>query len=82
MERKLHTHKYTPTRHSKWNCLASSSFQSMNTPPPPAKKGQAGKKSKLKRQKFFFSLRKFFNELPFNVWEWGREGEGQLTGRL
>lgn len=67
MERKLHTHKYTPTHHSKLNCLASSSFQSMNTPPPPAKKARQKKKSKLKRQKFFFSLREIFNELTLNV---------------
>lgn len=78
MERKLHSHKYTPTHHSKRNCLASSSFQSMNTPPPPAKKGQAEKKKwKLKRQKFFYSLREIFNELPFNGGR-GDEGEGQL----
>ena len=81
MERKLHTHKYTPTHHSKQNCLASSSFQSMNTPPPPAKKGQAEKTSKLKRQKFFFSLRQIFNELPFNG-GWRSGGEGQLSGHL
>ena len=77
MERKLHSHKYTPTHHSKRNCLASSSFQSMNTPPPPAKKGQEKKKWKLKRQKFFYSLREIFNELPFNGGQ-GDEGEGQL----
>lgn len=60
MERKLHTHKYTPTHPSKRNCLASSSFQSMNTPPPPAKRARQKNKSKLKRQKFFFSLRENF----------------------
>lgn len=43
MERKLHMHKHTPTHRSKRNCLASSSFQSMNTPASSSEQGQAKK---------------------------------------
>lgn len=60
MERKLHSHKYTPTHHSKRNCLASSSFQSMNTPPPPAKKGQAEKKVGAEETEVLFQLERNF----------------------
>ena len=60
MERKLHSHKYTPTHHSKRNCLASSSFQSMNTPPPPAKKVQAEKKVEAEETEVIFQLERNF----------------------
>lgn len=60
MERKLHSHKYTPTHHSKRNCLASSSFQSMNTPPPPAKKGQEKKKVEAEETEVLLQLERNF----------------------
>lgn len=85
MERKLHTHKYTPTHPSKRNCLASSGFRSMNTPPPPAKlRGPGRKRVRAKETEVLFSLKKIFNELTFNVCAQGRgssqdacEGEGR-----
>jgi hypothetical protein len=59
MERKLHRHKYTPTHHSKWNCLASSSFQSMNTPPPLAKRARQ-KKVEAEETEVLFQLERNF----------------------
>lgn len=58
MERKLHTHKHTPTRSSKRDCLASASFQSMNTPPPPVNRARQKKveASRREREKFFSQL--------------------------
>lgn len=59
MGRELHTHKYTPTHPSKRNCLASSSFQSMNTPPPPAKRARQ-KKVEAKETEVLFQLERNF----------------------
>lgn len=57
MERKLHTHKHTPTRRSKRNCLASSSFQSMNTPPPPVSRARQEKSQSWRDRSSFLSSR-------------------------
>lgn len=60
MERELHTHKYTPTHPSKRNCLASSSFQSMNTPPPPAKRARQKKKKVEAKETVLLQLERNF----------------------
>lgn len=85
MERKLHTHKHTPTHRSKRNCLASSSFQSMNTPPPPANRARQKRVEAEETQVLFSACEKYTEDWIF-VWgerglHSGHEG-GRRTGEM
>lgn len=84
MERKLHTHKHPPTHRSKRNCLASSSFQSMNTPPPPVNRARQKRVEAEETQVLFTACEKYAEDWIF-VWggrglHSGHEG-GRRTGR-